>query len=459
MTSVLTSVPTPVLHDYQRAAVAFLRSHPFAALWLDMGLGKTAAVLSALTPDALPVLVSAPKRVASEVWPAEVPKWRPDLTIELADGSPQHRKQVLSSSRADITVVGRDVMHDAVPYADRWRTLILDESSGFKDPSTRRFKAARKLSESPLNTRLWEMTGTPAPNGLMDLWGQIFLLDHGERLGRNITTFRNRYFTPTGQLPSGVVTGYALKPGAEARIHTLVEDIALSMSTEGRIDLPPVVRNIVSVPLPEDAMKVYRAMKRDLVANLDILGGGVHTASGAGALSNSLSQVSAGFLYPDAWERQHGEGKTDRIHREKVNAVLEIIAGTGSPVLVAYRYREERDALMKALGSAAHTVDEPDIQARWNRGEIPVLLAHPYSAGHGLNLQEGPGRTIVWSSLTWDSEGFRQLNKRLHRQGQQNTVVIHILVSPGTIDGAILDRLDGKLTVEEALRAHLESPL
>ena len=450
------------LHDYQEIAVEHLHRNPRAALFLDMGLGKTAITLRALTPDHLPVLVTAPKRVAENVWAKEASIWRPDLTISVAKGDPRQRREALESG-ADIVVIGRDNLKDVLPYAATFRTFILDEISGFKTRGSLRWKTARKIvglklgkTGGPPTTRyIWGLTGTPSPNGLMDLWSQVFLLDGGERLGKTLTGFRGRYFLPGRQLANGVITEWFLRPESDHHIHALLEDICLSMDSVGRIDLPPVTYNQVSVPLPASVLKIYRTLKDTLVVDLALLGE-IHSAVNAAVLSSKLSQISAGFMYVD--DADIRGGIYDTLHQDKVKAVQEIVEGTGSPVLVFYRFKAERDMITAAMPGLVHSIDEPDAIARWNRGELPVLLAHPQSAGHGLNLQHG-GHTIVWASLPWSLEEHEQSNKRLARQGQQHPVVIHYLISPNTIDGSILVRLREKKSVQDALLEHLESPL
>lgn len=443
--------------------MSHLRANPSAGLFLDMGLGKTAAALSALTPEHLPALVVAPKRVAEHVWPEESSKWRSDLTVAVAAGSPVKRQAALQSG-ADIVVIGRDNLKDAVPYARRFNTFIMDELSSFKHRSSGRWRVARAICRE-VRFR-WGLTGTPAANGLMDLWAQLYLLDEGKRLYPTITAFRTRYFFPGRVLPNGVVSKWELRPGADKRIHQLIEDICLSMSTEGRVELPPVTLNRVAVPLPPGAVKFYRSMARDLVANLDLLGlEGIRTASTAGAMTMKLSQITAGFVYDDPEQYLDGDGRNLRpadawtpLHREKLDALAEIIEGTGSPVLVFYRFLPEKAGILKEFGDRAHTIDEPGVIERWNRGEVPILLAHPASAGHGLNLQHG-GHTIVWTTPDFDLELWEQGNKRLARSGQKHPVVIHVLETPRSVDTLALMRLEGKADVQNALLSHLESPL
>lgn len=443
------------LHDYQEIAAGHLSRNSRAGLFLDMGLGKTAVSLAAITPDHLPVLVTAPKRVAENVWEEEARKWRPDLTIGVAAGPPAKRAAIIRSKR-DITVISRDSLGDAVG-ASRYRTVIVDELSGFKNKSSVRWRTGKKLVAGV--PYVWGLTGTPSPNGLLDLWAQMYLLDGGARLGRTFTGYRERYFMHDKRV--AVVNGFPvytwkLKPGAEERIHSLIDDICLSMESEGRISLPPVTFNAVKVPLTPQTRTIYRKMKQDLLVDLEMLGGEVHTADNAAVMSGRLSQISAGFLYPDnvAATGQH----YDVIHRDKVRAVKEIVEGTGSPVLVFYRFKAERDMIAEAMPDLVHTIDEPDAVRRWNAGELPVLLTHPASTGHGLNLQHG-GHTIVWATLPWSLEEWEQGNKRLDRQGQQHPVVIHMLISPGTIDEVCRRRVQEKASVQQALRDHLESPL
>lgn len=443
------------LHDYQEEARDYLRARGRAALFLDMGLGKTAASLAALEERHLPALVVAPKRVAENVWHVEGKKWRPDLRVVVAKGQPARRAEALLSS-ADVVVLGRDNFRDAlrVKRDQPFRTLIIDELSGFKSWKSIRFKVARKLIKDSGISHVWGLTGTPSPNGLLDLWSQVYLLDDGQRLGKNITAYRNKWFYAAKKLPStNIVTEWALREGAEEEIHAALEDICLSMSTDGRIDLPPVTENHIEVELPTNVRRAYKQMKKDLVT---ILGPEAFTAKNAAVMTSKLSQMCAGFMYVDDADLRNGEWV--ELHNEKAKAVLEVVEGTGSPVLVFYHYKAELELLKRELGKLAHTMDEDDVVERWNRGEIPVLLAHPASAGHGLNLQHG-GHTIVWTTLPWSLEEWKQANKRLARQGQKNPVVIHVVMAKKTVDQVIRVALEDKEAVEGALLDHLESPL
>lgn len=446
----------PELRDYQKAARDFLQGVPRSALYLDMGLGKTATTLHALSDAHLPALVIAPPRVAREVWPEEVEIWRPDLKIVVAGDTPA-RRAAAYESRADIVTVSRDSLRELLKYRDRFRTVILDESSGFKSHDSTRFKTVRKVLV-PLDRmpHVWELTGTPTPNGLLDLWAPTYLLDAGKRLGTGITRYRHRYFYPKNRLPSGVITEWAPYPETPEKIHALLSDIALSMDyevlpAEQRPEvLPP---NFVTVPMDSKTRAVYAKLKKDLIVGVEMLGG-VYTAANAAVLSSRLSQVTAGFLYED----DHS-GRYQVLHTNKVRAVEEIVEGTGGPVVVFYRFRAEWEMMKKVFKDKMHGVDTPQLQARWNAGELPILAAHPASLGHGLNLHKGPGHTAAWTTLPWSLEEWQQANRRLARPGQAAPVVTHILETPRTVDRSVARVLAGKRGAQDALLEHLESPL
>jgi SNF2 family DNA or RNA helicase len=441
------------LHDYQEMGVAHLRRNDRAGLFFDMGLGKTATVLSALEERHFPVLVIAPKRVAERVWFKEGRKWRPDLRVSVAMGTPQARQRAFGV-KAHIYVVSRDNI-GAMMYAKHdFKTVVLDELSSFKNRGTVRWRAARAICRQA--TYVWGLTGTPAPNGLIDLWAQIYLLDEGQRLGKTLTEYRGRYFMAGRQLPSGIITEWIPRPEAPIRIHRLLEDLCVSVDATDHLDLPPVTFNTVEVPLDPATRRVYRKLKNDLVLDLDIIGH-KHIASTAAALSNQLAQITAGFLYVHDEDTGEKVG-VDRLHSNKIQAVREIIDGTGSPILCFYRFEEERDALLAAFPDEAHVVSEKGVWDAWDRGQVPLLVAHPAAIGHGLNLQDG-GHTAIWTTLPWSLEEWDQSNKRLARQGQKHPVMIHVLSSPGTVDEAVRKALVSKADVQQALLEHLESPL
>lgn len=433
----------PRLHAYQVRAVQHLWNHPRSALLLEMGLGKTATVLQALTPEHLPALVVSTKRAAELTWPTEAEIWRPDLSVQVAKGTPAKRAAALDSE-AQVVVVGRDVLKSVADHLGpkhRFKTLVLDELTSFKTPSSQRFKAARRLGK--FVHYVWGLTGTPTPNGYPDLWGQLALIDRGARLGRTLGEFRSKYLTPKFKLSSGVVGGWNLRPGAKEVIDGLISDICLSMTSKEYLDLPSVTENLVEVQLPSSAAKVYKDLEKDLVA---MLAQGDYTAKDAAQLTNRLQQVSSGFLYPDSEEP---EAETVKLHTEKISAVAEIVEGTGSPVLVMYGFRWEKEQLLKAL-PGAKSPDDPGAIAQFARGDLDVLVAHPASVGHGLNFQHA-SHTVVWTSLPWSPELYDQGNSRVNRQGQTRPVLIHhVQATPGP-DARILQALQGKKDVQASL--------
>lgn len=453
-------------HDYQHVAVEYLRGRPQAGLMMDMGLGKTACCLEALEPRHLPCLVIAPKRVAEEVWDVERDRWRPDLSIAVAMGEADQRLAKVKSG-ADIVVISRDNIGKA--FGDRkhpFKTVVIDELSGFKTKSSERWKAARRIVSKADN--VWGLTGTPAPNGYLDLWGQMYLLDGGLRLGKNLGGYRGRYFVPdmivdTKRGPQ--VVSWALRPEADQRIKEKIEDVCLAMSTDGKVDLPERVVNDLVVHLPPKVMTVYDEISSELAVDLeDLFGGYVHTAGNAAILTQKLSQITAGFMYVDAEERGVYDTDYTVLHHTKMDALAEVMdTPRVGGVLVAYQFEQEQAFLRERFNGRGstpqvHFIDEPGIIKAWNRGEVEMLATHPASAGHGLNLQHG-GHTIVWTSPTWDLELWDQFNKRLHRQGQKNNVIVHVIVDPRTIDALQRRRIESKSEVQQDLLAFLESPI
>lgn len=444
------------LRDYQKVAREFLIGRERAGLFLDMGLGKTAICLAALRPEDLPCLVVAPKKIAEEVWDVEVEKFRPDLSVAVAAGEPPKRKDAIYSG-ADIVVIGRDNIRDLLALKARpWKTLIFDELSGFKSRASMRWKIGRKLVVTPNVKNVWGLTGTPSPNGLIDLWAQIYLLDGGARLGKTIGGYRERYFIPGHVTSQGVITEWIPRAEAPAAIERLIEDICLSMETDGRVELPEVTFNTVTVELPPRARKAYIDFRDDLVTDItDIFGGEIHTAANSAILSSKLSQITAGFLYVD--DADVREGQYTWIHTAKLDRLKEMLSDATSPVLVFYRFQAELKEIQKAIPRARH-ISEPGIVKEWNRGEVPIMLAHPASAGHGLNLQHG-GHTCIWTSLPWSLEEWEQANKRLHRSGQTHPVVIHVLTAKRTVDQKVAAALIAKQAVQGRLLEFLESPV
>jgi hypothetical protein len=413
---------------------------------MEPGLGKTATALSALTPEHLPALVIAPKRVAVRVWPKEASIWRPDLDIAVAVGPPAKRQRLLAS-KADIITVTQDSIKD-VPEKHKFRTVIIDESHNFKSRDTQRWRIGRKITKRA--EHVWLLTGTPTGNSSMDLWAQAYLLDNGERLGveiagkknTGIVAFRNRYFSPALILDSGVVAKWEPKPGADQRIVQLVSDICLSMKAEDYLDMPDLFTNKVEVDMPAVAQRAYEGLRDELVADLEILGSTIHTAANSAVLTNRLSQVTAGFLYGDETKA------VTRLHRAKIDALQGIAEEAGSPLLVAYRFVEEAKMIREAFPDA-RGVDDRGALDDWDRGRVPMLLAHPQAAGAGLNLQAG-GHHIVWTSPIWSMIDYQQFNGRLYRQGQGHPVIVHHLMAE-KVDREALKVVQGKKRLLDAV--------
>lgn len=459
----MTATEAPPLRPYQVTAVKHLHGRNRAALLLDMGLGKTCICLTALRPDDLPALVVAPKRVAEQVWHVEGAKWRPDLKVGRAVGSPAHRDAVLRDRTYDVVVISQENIKDRALGARAWTTFIIDELSGYKTRGAR-WKAAKALIMRGDIENVWGLTGTPSPNGYEDLWAQFYLLDSGHRLGKTLTVFRRMWFDAGRRLPNGAVYGRQLLPGAKEQINEAIADISMSMTRkDSGVEVQEPIFNEVSVALPAQARQVYETLRDNLVVDMADLGIGdlIHTADTAAALSNRLSQVASGFMYEDA-EAAEMENRAKRItwlHTARVDATEEIIDGTGgSPVMVAYRYKPELEMLRKRFGKKLHTVHDPDVFQRWDDGDVPILAAHPKSIGHGLNMQAG-GHTVIWFSPTWDLEQWDQFNSRLPRPGQKNQVVIHMLSAAGTVDSKVYAALRRKGRVQDALLDYLSSPI
>ena len=433
---------------YQKYATQFLIDHPHAGCFLQMGLGKTVITLTALqqllqTGEVEKVLVIAPLNVARTVWAEEAAKWTHTAGIRCVKvlGSQTARIQALQQD-ADLYIINRENVPWLVEHIRstiRWwpfDTIVIDELSSFKSGRSQRFRALCRTLR--VVKRVIGLTGTPSPNGAMDLWSQIYLLDQGERLGKFITRFRDEFFTP-GATNGHVVYSYIPKPGALEEIRRRISDICMSMSSEDWLELPEIIYRDVRVPLPPKVLKEYRTMARDMVLSLP---DGDITAVNAAVVAGKLLQIASGAVY-DEDKRVHN------LHNEKLKALQEIIDVSTSPVLVFYGYKHEAVRILKAIPEAVPLRGSDEIQ-RWNAGEIPVLIAHPDSAGHGLNLQAG-GHTIVWYSLTWSLEKYQQACARLWRRGQQDRVVVHHLVAEGTIDERVLRVLQGKDEEQQGL--------
>lgn len=456
-------VTPPPLRPYQHTAVAHLQGRNRAALFLDMGLGKTCICLTALRPGDLPVLVVAPKRVAEEVWHVEGAKWRPDLRVGRAVGSPKRREAVLHDRTLDVVVISQENLRDKALGARQWTTFIIDELSGYSARGAR-WKAARSIIMRGDVENVWGLTGTPVPNGYEGLWSQMYLLDGGHRLGRTLTVFRRKWFDEGRRLPNGAVFGRKLLPGADREIMHAVSDIAMSMTrADSGVEVQEPIWNEVTVPLPRKVLDLQAGLREDLVLDLRELGLGdmIHTAETAAVLGNRLSQISAGFMYEDT-EAAEMAGRAKRIswlHDERSQVAEEVWEGSGcSPTIMFYRYKPELELLKKRFKDKLHRPDEKGVFQAWDRGEIPILAAHPKSIGHGLNMQTG-GHTVIWTCPTWDLELWDQGNSRLPRPGQQNQVVVNMLSAPGTVDGKIYKALRTKASVQDAFLDYLSSPI
>jgi len=408
-----------------------------------MGMGKTVSTLTAIDEllflgDIGKVLVIAPLRVAQDTWSTEVDKWDhlKHLRISKVLGKPKDRVRAMTTP-ADIYVTNRENVDWLVrEYFGSWPfdMVVIDELSSFKSSKAKRFRSLRKVR--PYFKRIVGLTGTPAPNSLIDLWPQLYLLDGGKRLGRTISSYREQYFTP-GQRNQFVVYNWNLKDEAEKAIHERIGDICISMMAKDYLDLPERIDNYIEINLPASAMNKYKQLAKDLVLELDE---DDITAANAAVLTNKLLQMANGAIYSENHE-------VVEIHDEKLKALFEIIeAANGKPVLIFYSYRHDFDRIVSFLKTKKLHVtglkDSEDIK-KWNNGEIPIFLVHPASAGHGLNLQAG-GHIIVWFGLTWSLELYQQANARLHRQGQKENVVIHHLIAKGTVDEDVIKALGNK---------------
>lgn len=440
-------------HNYQTFASEFILEHPICCLMLDMGLGKTAVTLTALWELALDrfdigkVLVIAPKRVASDTWPKELQKWEhlTGLTASLVVGSRKEREAALVHP-ATLYIINRENVSWLVEN-HRWDfdTVVIDELSSFKSSRTERFKAMKKVR--PLVSRIIGLTGTPAPNSLLDLWPQMYLLDMGQRLGRFITGYRERYFVPDKRNRE-IVYSYKLRPGSEDAIYSQISDICISMKAVDYLDMPERIDNRIEVTMSEKERKLYDDFCRDMVVKI---GSEELDAMNAGVLSGKLLQMANGAVYGD-------ERKVLPIHNRKLDALEDLVeAANGKPLLVAYWYKHDL-ARIRERFPEARCIDTARDITDWNTGKIPLALIHPASAGHGLNLQDG-GCTIVWFGLTWSLELYQQLNARLWRQGQKHTVVIHHIITSGTHDEDVMKALESKdmrqSNLIEAVRARI----
>jgi SNF2 family DNA or RNA helicase len=439
-------------HDYQAYAIDYIKTHPMATVFLDMGLGKTSITLTAISDllfdsfEVRKVLVIAPLRVARDTWTAEVDKWDhlQNLICSVAVGTETERRAAFMK-QADIYIINREnvqwlVEESGIPFD--FDMIVIDELSSFKNHNTKRFKSLLKVR--PKVSRIVGLTGTPASNGLMDLWAEFRILGMGQRLGRFIGKYRTDYFMPdkrNGQ----IIYSYKPLPYAEDAIYKQISDITISMKSTDHLKMPELISSEYAVQLSDEELEDYEELKRELVLTLD---DSEITASNAASLSGKLSQMANGAIYDD-------NGEVIHIHDRKLDALEDIIeAANGKPILVAYWFKHDLDRISERLKKyhiPFSRLDSSNSIRKWNNGEIPVALIHPASAGHGLNLQSG-GSTLVWFGLTWSLELYQQTVARLWRQGQTSkTVVVQHIVTKDTIDERILKAISHKEKTQTAL--------
>ncbi len=431
-------------HEYQTYATNFILNNPIAAILLEMGLGKSVITLNAINDllfdsfEIIKVLVIAPLRVARDTWTAEIAKWEhlKNIRTSVAIGTEKQRRDALLAD-ADIYLINRENVKWLVEnFRFDFDMLVIDELSSFKDHGSQRFKALRKVR--PNVKRIVGLTGTPAPNGLMDLWAEIGILDMGQRLGRFIGGYRERYFMPDKRNQTTIFS-YKLREGAEEAIYEKISDICISMKSLDYLKMPECVINNLEVEMSANEAKLYQKLKKDMI--LPFNEGDIDAKSSVG-LSNKLLQMANGAVYDEI-------GNAKYIHDRKLDALEDLVeAANGKPVLIAYWFKHDIQRICERF--SAVKLDTSEDISKWNAGEISIAIIHPASAGHGLNLQVG-GSTLIWFGLTWSLELYQQTNARLWRQGQKNTVVIHHIITKGTIDEDVLKALVSKEDTQEAL--------
>ena len=440
-----------VPHNYQQYCIDRIINDPAIGLFLDMGLGKTAITLSAIKKlkyeywRSAKVLVIAPKKVAESTWSKEAAKWEElcSLRFSFVLGSAEKRLKALKTP-ADIYMINREnVMWLVDHYRNAWPfdTVIIDESSSFKNHQAKRFKALKAV-RSHID-RIVLLTGTPTSRGLMDLWAQIYLLDCGKRLGRNITAYREAFFVPDKRNRTTIFS-YAPKDGAEETIYNAISDICVSMKAEDYLELPELVYNDIPVKLDTAAQKAYDRLERDTLLPVDDT---VITAGSAAVLRGKLLQLCNGAVYDE-------DKNVMQIHDCKIEALLETVEQlNGQHAIICYNFQHDKTRLLEALKATHLTVKVYEGKAEedaWNAGDIDLLLVQPASCGYGLNLQEG-GHHIIWFGLTDSLELYQQTNKRLHRQGQPYPVIVHHLLVQGGTDEDVIKSLGGKADVQDSL--------
>lgn len=435
-----------VAHNYQNYAKDFILAHKVSALFLDCGLGKTITTLTAINElmydsfEISKVLIIAPLRVAQSTWKDEIEKWNHLnlLRYSIVVGDEKERLKALKQN-SDIYIINRENVDWLVTKSGidfNFDMLVIDELSSFKSHTSKRFKSLLKIR--PYFERVVGLTGTPSSNGLMDLWAEFRVLDLGERLGRYITHYRNEYFLPDKR-NGAVIFSYKPQPNAEERIYRRLADITISMKSTEYLKMPELILNDLEINLGEEDQIKYKKFKKEMVMTIQEK---EIDAINAASLSNKLIQLANGSIYDE-------DKKFYEVHNKKLDKLEEIIeSANGKPVLVAYWFKADKERIEKRF--KVREIKTADDIKQWNMGMINLALIHPASAGHGLNLQSG-GFTLVWFSLTWSLELYQQTNARLYRQGQNDTVVIHHLITKNTIDEDIMKSLKRKEKTQEAL--------
>lgn len=426
------------------------------ALWLDMGLGKTAITLNAIMDLKFnrflvnKVLVIAPMEVAKATWQEQAAQWDQTKSLRISTilGTAEKRRKAAEAD-ADLYIINRENVAWLVDiFRSDWPfdMVVIDEASSFKSHKAKRFKSLKSIL--PHVSRLVELTGTPAPNGYLDLWAQVYLLDKGKRLGPNITAYRDRYFNPDKRSLTQIFS-WKLKHGADAAIKRVLSDICISMKSSDYLELPDMLIHDVPVILSGEARGRYERLERDLLLEVDET---EIDAGSAAVLSNKLLQLCGGSVYDE-------NGEAVEIHGNKIDAFFELVDSlNGQPALVFYNFRHEIDRLLAKVpkGLRAVVYKGPEDAKQWNEGKIDLLFAHPASCAYGLNLQKG-GHNIIWFGLNWSLELYEQANKRLHRNGQEHPVVIHRLIVKDSADEDVRDALEGKKDTQNSLLASLKA--
>ena len=432
------------LHPYQHRMIDFIYNTPKCAVWAGLGLGKTVTTLTAITDlldsfSVSKVLIIAPLRVANSVWHTEAKRWThtKELTFSIVTGSEKERISALFKS-ADIYVINRENVQWLVEhYKTKWPydLVVIDESSSFKSASSQRFKALKKVRT--LTDRMVQLTGTPSPNGLIDIWSQMFLLDGGERLGKTMSAYKMRFFQ-TGH------NGYTLKlvNNADKIIHRLIDDMVISLNVDDYLQMPKRIDTVMRVNIPPTRLAEYKQLERDFIMQINDT---EIVAYNAATLAGKLLQYCNGAMYTDELKNW------TEIHTAKLDALDEILEDNQDEnLLIAYNYKTDLIRLKARYPDAVVLDNDPDIITKWNNGQIKMLLAHPASAGHGLNLQHG-GSIIVWFGLNWSLELYQQFNGRLHRQGQTKPVRIVHIVADGCIDDKVMRAIENKAQTQDEL--------